>query len=276
MKDYKICNLYSGSKGNSTFISASGAKILIDAGKSARSLCGALSQIGESIENIDAIFITHEHSDHVSALQTLTHRRKIPIHILLNSAYKFYGLRDEALCDCLCLHNDSNFEVKIRQLSIKAFPTPHDSRASVGYRFSFTQNDKTVSFAYATDIGFVNDCVKQNLSGCESVIIESNHDKDMLLTGPYPEDLKRRIMSKKGHLSNSDCAGLISYLVSGGTKNIMLAHLSEENNTPSLAYSDALSAIADDNIFLTVASPDRATWLIGDPDFTADAGKEII
>lgn len=266
MPNCKICSLYSGSKGNCTFISAGGANILIDAGKSARALCRALSDIGIDVDSIDAIFITHEHNDHISALQTLSHKHNVPIHILLRSAEVFRGLCDEKLCLNLRLYEGSSFETAVKGLSVKAFPTPHDSRAAVGYRLSFEENGQTVSIAVTTDTGHVTDVMRENLSGCYAVVIESNHDAEMLKTGPYPYELKKRIASKHGHLSNADCAALASELYEGGTEHIMLAHLSEENNLPELAYNEVFTAIADPRVDLKVARQDESVWLIDGSD----------
>ncbi len=263
--NYRICSLYSGSKGNCTFISAGGVNILIDAGKSAKCLCQALSNIGVSPESINAIFITHEHTDHVSALATFSHKYNAEIHILLSSAKKkFYGLRDEALFSKMIFHDDPHFEVSFGKLKIKAFPTPHDSCGSVGYKISFSDGDKETNIGFATDIGYVTDEIRDNLLGCESVIIESNHDEIMLMEGNYPYELKLRIRSKKGHLSNTECAALAALLSVNGTKNIMLAHLSEENNLPDVAYNESLSAIANPNVNLVVASPTSPVWVIGE------------
>lgn len=260
MANCKICCLYSGSKGNSTYIEINNKKILIDAGKSARSLCLALKEIGVSPSDLDAIFITHEHTDHVSALQTLSHKYQIPIHIMLNSAKKFEGLCDEALCSCLYIHEKTDFSVNIGEVKVRAFPTPHDSRASVGYRIEC--GDEKI--AYATDVGHVTDVVKNNLYGCSSVVLESNHDSEMLLFGPYPYELKERISSKYGHLSNRECAELSAFLCENGTKNILLAHLSEENNTPEIAYNETLSSIGGYEVNLRVASQTEPVWLVGD------------
>ena len=264
-ENYKICSLYSGSKGNCTYICAGGASILIDAGKSAKCLCATLSEIGVSPESIDAIFVTHEHTDHVSALQTFSHKFNADIHILLSSAKKkFYGLRDEALFSKMVFHDSPDFEVEIKGLKIKAFPTPHDSCGSVGYRFTVMDGENQTHIGFATDIGYVTDEVRDNLLGCESVIIESNHDEIMLMEGSYPYELKLRIRSKKGHLSNTECAALSALLSVNGTKNIMLAHLSEENNVPEVAYNENLMAIANPEIKLTVASPSCPVWLTGE------------
>lgn len=264
MPKCKICLLYSGSRGNCAFIEAGGARILIDAGKSAKALCSALCEIGVDIDSIDAIFITHEHRDHISALQTLSHKHKIPIHILLRSAEIFYGLKDEKLCACLDLKLKNEFETDIRGLHVKAFPTPHDSRAAVGYRLTFEENGKEYSIGYATDTGYVTDAMKENLTGCFAAVIESNHDLDMLREGPYPPELKDRIRSKHGHLSNPDCAEFAAALCESGTHHIMLAHLSEENNDPELAYNEALRAIADETVTLKVAAQDEIVWLINE------------
>ncbi len=264
MPKCKICCLYSGSRGNCAYIFAGGASILIDAGKSARSLCASLEGIGADINSIDAIFITHEHRDHISALQTLSHRYSIPIYMLLPSAEIFYGLRDARLCSSLMLRMGSSFEVKIKGLTVKAFPTPHDSNAAVGYRLSFFEDGEEYSIGYATDTGYVSKEMKENLKGCFAAVIESNHDTDMLKNGAYPYELKKRIASKKGHLSNSECAAFACELCDSGTRYIMLAHLSEENNTPRLAFSETYSAISDRGVKLCIASQDDAVWLYGE------------
>lgn len=265
MQGCKICCLYSGSKGNSTFISAGGANILIDAGKSAKALCAALDRIGVPISDVDAIFITHEHNDHVSALRTLSHKHQIPIHMLLNSAQVFNGLGDERLCNCLRLYAGSSFETNVKGLHVKAFPIPHDSTGAVGYRLSYTDAEgNRASIALSTDTGCVTDTMRENLSGCAAVVIESNHDPYMLAAGPYPYELKQRIRSRHGHLSNGDCAALAAELYESGTRNILLAHLSEENNYPDLAYQETASALADESVNLRVARPNEPVWLIGE------------
>lgn len=263
MIKYSICNLYSGSKGNATLIKINNKNILIDAGKSARSLCLALKNAGTEPEEIDAIFITHEHTDHVSALQTFSHKYNAPIHILLSSAKKkFYGLCDEKMFDKMVFHKSAGDTVVIDGINITSFETPHDSAASVGYIISYEENGEQVKIGYATDIGHITDKIKTSLTGCESVVIESNHDENMLMTGPYPYELKMRIHSKNGHLSNSDCAAFCAYLAENGAKNIMLAHLSEENNLPEIAYNECLMSVADESINICVASPKDPVWLV--------------
>ena len=150
-------------------------------------------------------------------------------------------------------------------MTVKAFPTPHDSRAAVGYRLEFEGDDgETVSVAVSTDTGYVTDAMRKNLTGCRAVVIESNHDLQMLAGGPYPYELKQRIRSKKGHLSNVDCAAFACELYESGTEHIMLAHLSEENNLPELAFNEVYTAIADESFDLKVARQDEPVWLVGE------------
>ena len=261
----KIVSLYSGSKGNSTLISSGGANILIDAGKSARALKQSLCEVGLSPNDIDAIFITHEHSDHVSALETLLKKHPLPVHITEGSAEKLLGYNIPYLTQNLVLHPPI-FEARVKGLLVASFVTPHDSRFSVGYRISFTEGDCLHEIGYATDIGYVTPEISSGLSGCESVIIEANHDVDMLKNGSYPYDLKKRILGKRGHLSNSDCALLAGSLVSKGTKNILLAHISEENNTPELAYDEVFSAVGQSGVNLAVADQYSVTPLVVEGD----------
>jgi len=257
----KICTLYSGSGGNSIFVSAGGANILIDAGKNARTLCSSLLEIGFEPSNLDAVFITHEHSDHVSALEVFLKKNPLPVHISEISAKKLLSRGLPQINDNLVIHSPL-FSEKINGLEISSFITPHDSMGSVGYRLKFEENGKIHQIGIATDIGFVSESVFCGLDGCDNVIVESNHDVEMLKCGRYPYDLKKRILSKRGHLSNTDCALLVSRLCEHGAKNILLAHLSEENNEPSIAYDEVSSAIADPKINLSVADPAAITKLI--------------
>ena len=257
----RIVTLYSGSKGNSTYIEAGGAAILIDAGKSLRRLCTALSSIGVCIDDVDAVFITHEHNDHVSALETLTKKHKIPIHMASGCATKFCADRYELLRENIVCHPPL-FEVEIKGTRISSFPTPHDSNMSVGYRIEFCEEGKKRSVGLATDIGYVTKEICQGLCGCECVVLESNHDVDMLKDGPYPYDLKKRSLSKRGHLSNKDSALLCAGLAKRGTRSFILAHLSEENNTPGTALDEFLSTVADSAVRVAVAHPEEPTEMI--------------
>ncbi len=257
---YTLTTLYSGSGGNSTLICVGDTKILIDAGKSAKALCSALHSVGAEISEISAIFITHEHCDHISALETLCKRNKIPVHITDGSAKKLDKHPDSAVHTRLVRH-DRIYSERIGDLSISSFCTPHDSNMSVGYRIEWQDECGEHAIGVATDIGYITESIKNGLCGCEAVVIEANHDEQMLMDGPYPYALKLRIASNRGHLSNSECARFACELVKEGTRGFILAHLSEENNIPELAYDEVVGALADENVKIFVASPNVPTEL---------------
>ena len=245
--------LYSGSSGNSVFLDLDGHKFLVDAGKSARSLCNSLLNVGADISDIEAIFITHEHTDHIGALAVLTKKYHIPVHVCGRSVNKLKALGEDSLCRCIIEHPPV-FNTELGKVKISSFVTPHDSMESVGYRIEYPEGENdTLSLGIATDIGHVNESIRAGLLGCRDIILESNHDIDMLMCGPYPQHLKMRILSRTGHLSNSDCAAFAAELCEKGTKNILLAHLSEENNQPELALSEVTSAVAKNDVHIAVA-----------------------
>ncbi len=264
MSNYRYCTLYSGSTGNAAYIETPHARILIDAGKCTRALVQSLASIGVDIGSVDAIFITHEHSDHVASLEVLAKKHPIPVHILYNSALRYSQNPPPALCSVLQIHRDAPFTATVGNVTVTSFPTPHDSRASVGYRFEFPDGEQTVRLGYATDIGYVTEEIISGLSGCEAVVVESNHDETMLMEGPYPYDLKLRIRSRRGHLCNRDCADLCATLADRGTTHFLLAHLSEENNYPDLAFDETNATLAGSPVTLRVAAPDAVTMLVGE------------
>ena len=263
---YRLCTLYSGSTGNAAYLETPGARILIDAGKCTRTLIQSLKSIGVCVDTLDAIFVTHEHSDHIASLEVLAKKHPIPVHILLKSAQKYAHNPPEALCSCFVIHESTPFSVQIGDVTVTAFATPHDSRASVGYRFSFPDDACMVNVGLATDIGYITEDIRRGLLGCESVILESNHDEEMLMYGPYPYDLKLRIRGKRGHLSNRDCADFAAELAGQGTSKFLLAHLSEENNHPDVAFDETFSALAGYETTLRIASPNDVTMLVGEAD----------
>lgn len=265
MIPYRLCTLYSGSTGNAAYLETPGARILIDAGRCARTLCASLRSIGVDVDTLDAIFITHEHMDHVASLEVLAKKHPIPVHMLYESARRYESNPPEALCRCFALKKNAPFTVTVGDVTVTAFPTPHDSRASVGYRFTVTDGEENLSIGYATDIGHVSTEVREGLMGCETVVLESNHDVDMLMDGPYPYDLKLRIRGKRGHLSNRECADLCAHLAEGGTTRFLLAHLSEENNHPDVAFDETFSTLAGLPVTVAVASPTEVTMVAGDP-----------
>ena len=267
---YRFLTLYSGSSGNSTLISDGNSTVLIDAGKSARSLCSALTAVGSGIEKIDAIFITHEHCDHVSALETLAKKHRIPVHITEGSAKKFDRYPDSPLHSVFVRH-DTCFCETVGNITVRSFRTPHDSNMRVGYRIELEDEDGKHVLGVATDIGYVTEDIREGLMGCEAVVLESNHDIGMLDEGPYPYYLKQRIRSQKGHLSNKDSAIFAGELAANGTRGFILAHLSRENNHPQIAFDEINSVICDPSVCIVVADPDTPTELnVTQGDFAYD------
>ena len=246
----RIYTLSSGSSGNCAFVSSGAVSLLIDAGISMRATNSALRSIGGSLGDISAIFITHEHSDHIKGLPMMTSKfPDIPVYVPAGSIPYLPADIDRASVrpvrsgDC----------VLIGDIAVTAFGTPHDSADSVGYTFTLTGR----KFGLATDMGLPTKQVADALTGCERVIIEANYDRSMLEEGPYPYYLKQRIKSKGGHLENSECARMISYLALNGTTHFMLAHLSEANNTPEAALFAVRSFLDENNIKADVSAAAR-------------------
>jgi len=260
MSEVRFLTLYSGSDGNSTYVSADGTQILIDAGKSARTLCSALEGIGTDITQISAIFITHEHTDHISALEVISKKHRIPIHIMDESAKRFDCPSFCAIHGNLVRH-ESEFCECVGNMRVSCFRTPHDSRMSVGYRIEIQDGDRVRALGVATDIGYVSNEVEGALRGCEAVVLESNHDPDMLRRCSYPTDLKRRISSRRGHLSNIDSAALALRLAEGGTRGFILAHISKESNCPSLALDEYICSLGREDVEILAASHEMPTEL---------------
>lgn len=230
---------YSGSRGNSAFISDGDTNILIDAGVSASRIVNSLRDIGVSPEELDAVLVTHEHSDHVSGLKVLSDKFSVPVYANENTAEKLLssGYVSERHIKTI----DSGSTFSLRSAEIRSFRTPHDSIESVGY--VIRMDDK--KFGIATDTGCITKPMLSALANCEAVLIEANHDVEMLKTGKYPYHLKKRILSDNGHLSNENSAWLATQLALWGTKRIALGHLSENNNTPEKVYAEAEKMLSE-------------------------------
>lgn len=236
----RIYPLFSSSKGNAIFIGDEKSGILIDAGVSCKRLVEGLAINGISPEAVRGIFVTHEHSDHIKGLSVFTKKFRTPVFAQkLNLEF----LADNDLVSPLStLTEIDENPIEFADFQINAFETPHDSRQSCGFRIS-TPDEKCC--CVCTDLGFVTDEVHKNLCGCDLVLIEANYDNEMLRNGPYPFSLKQRIASKTGHLCNNDSAKEIDRLVKNGTTQIILGHLSQENNTPNIAGNTVIKSLCD-------------------------------
>ena len=255
----KLITLFSGSSGNCHYIRSETTEILIDAGVSARSIEYSLREIGTSIRNINAIFVTHEHSDHVRGLEVISKKFGTPVHMTALSADALIKDPEAALGSTVVKHPPL-FSVTVGDITVSSFITPHDSACCVGYRVEFPLGDCIHKIGVATDIGHVESDLIDALYGVDECILESNHDVSMLMTGPYPYMLKRRILSPNGHLSNEDCGKLMNILAQSGTHAFLLAHLSRENNYPPTAELTAKAALAKyPNIRIAVAAPSTPT-----------------
>lgn len=235
----KIFPLFSGSRGNAVYIESSGHALMIDCGCSARAINNALLSQGLSIESVQGMFITHEHTDHVSALHTLTKKYSFPIFMSEKTAEAV--LSANLLADGV-EPNAFDDTVEVGGFLVRRFATCHDCAGSSGYRVTLPDGRNV---AICTDLGIVTDEVRQGITGCELVLLESNHDVNMLQTGGYPYPLKQRILSENGHLSNTSCAAELPALVEAGAKRFVLAHLSRENNRPEIAAAAAKAALLD-------------------------------
>ena len=260
----KFCSLYSGSSGNSIFIASDNAKLLIDAGLAGKKIDDALKHIGEESSSIDGIFITHEHIDHIKGVGVLSRKYDIPIYANDNTwavMEKNIGKIKE--------HNirimDRRSSITINDLEIRSFNIPHDAIAPVGYTVSYAGKNASV----VTDFGVFTEEIRDNIIDSDIILLESNHDVNMLRMGPYPYKLKLRVLGENGHLSNEDCgSAIVSLLKNDKKKQIVLGHLSGTNNHPDLAYQtvvDVLSANGirpGDDVILQLASRHNPSEII--------------
>lgn len=248
----RVSVLSSGSKGNTTYIETDNAKILIDLGNTTKYVKEKLEDIGVLPEELDAIIITHTHVDHVKGLKVFEKKYNVPIYIT------DIMLKELDYIDNYCFLED---EFDIKDIHINAIKTSHDTEDSRGY--VITNNGKSI--VYITDTGYINKKYFDLLSNRNLYIMESNHDVEMLSNGKYPFQLRQRILSDKGHLSNYDSAKYLSSFIGDNTKYILLAHLSEENNTEELAYNELINRLERENKHIDniiIAKQDKETELI--------------
>ncbi len=228
--------LGSGSKGNAFFIESGKTAILIDNGFSGKETAARLARIDRDIDVLDAIFVTHEHYDHISGVGVLSRRCKIPVfaneHTFLGGGKTLSNLSQR--CEF-----QTGESITFRDLTIRSFAVSHDTGDPVG----FVVGDGEYTIGCCTDTGIASRLIAQRLKACDSLILEFNHDLELLKNGPYPQSVKQRVRSSHGHLSNNDAAGLLDSLVHTKLQQIVLAHLSETNNLPEIAYREAAKVL---------------------------------
>lgn len=248
----KIKILASGSKGNSSLIICDNTKLLIDIGLSFARIKSHLELNGININDITGLLITHSHSDHIKGLKTFIKETDIKIYIPKD----MYHELEEIVPIDRCIFIEDIFN--INDVNIELIHTSHDTDFSVGYIIEY--NKKTL--VYVTDTGYINRRYLKKMEDKNVYVIESNHDEAMLMDGPYPRFLKERVISDRGHLSNKTTAGYLKKIVTDNTKCVVLAHISEKNNTIDLAYQEANDVLKDKDVELLVAMQDEESKLI--------------
>jgi phosphoribosyl 1,2-cyclic phosphodiesterase len=245
-----ISVLASGSRGNTAIVESSNARILVDAGISCRETFKRMKSLGRNPHSISAVLITHEHSDHIYGLATLAKKLSVPVFMT--------GATHQAWARSLCddsgqLPEIAKLEIfcagrsfQIADLTVTPFTIPHDAADPVGFTFRV----EGTKIAIATDLGYIPASVRDHLRGCDVLVLESNHDLEMLRAGSYPWSVKQRVMSRVGHLSNESLAEFFAQDYDGGASYILLAHLSEENNHPEIARQAAEKALGPQRTLL--------------------------
>ncbi|MBQ4128328.1 MAG: MBL fold metallo-hydrolase [Ruminococcus sp.] len=259
----KIVPLFSSSQGNSYYISGNNEAILVDAGRNCKQLELALLSNEIDTKTIKAIFVTHEHTDHCSALRVFAKRYDLPIYATKGTLDALVNAdRVDANAKLFAI----NDEIVLGDMLIKRVNTSHDAKEPCGYSITTADNRRC---AVVTDTGFLTNEALTALKSCNLAVIESNHDIEMLKNGPYPYILKQRVLSMTGHLSNVDCAKVLPSMIESGVTRLLLAHLSQENNTKRLAVDTSVAVLS-------------ASGMKRDSDYTIDTapvetnGKAIV
>lgn len=232
----RFCPLFSGSSGNCTYIATAAGGLLVDAGVSAKRIETALREREVDPRTLRAILVTHEHTDHTAGVRVLAKRYGLPVYASEGTLLGMEGTIDTTTE----IHRMPD-ELAVADMGVRAFALSHDAHQPTGYEITLPDGRR---LAVLTDTGIITDEHRRILKQCDVVLIESNHDTAMLRTGPYPYPLKERILGEHGHLSNTDCAALLPYLVEAGVTRLVLGHLSRENNTPVIARREAISRLA--------------------------------
>lgn len=245
----KFCSLYSGSSGNSSLIQSKDINILIDAGVSGKKIIEALASINVDIETISAILITHEHSDHTQSISTLSKKYNIPVYANKKTWNAMLDKKDKMPKEQIA-YFQNNYSFTLSDLTILPFDIPHDAADPCGFCIS----DADSKISIATDIGHMTNSILNHLKNSDLVLLEANYEPEVLKYSSYPYRLKERIASPIGHLSNIDAGKTINYLADYGVKNVLIGHLSNENNFPELAYRSVLEQINHQDLNLNIAS----------------------
>jgi phosphoribosyl 1,2-cyclic phosphodiesterase len=224
----QVSVLSSGSGGNCTYVEAGGTAVLVDCGLTVPELRRRLSAIGKDLTRLAAVFVTHDHGDHVGSSVALARKLQVPLHAT-QGTHSILGRLPPGLARTV----SPGTTTAVGGLDVLAFATPHDGIEPVGYRV--TERSSGRAAGVATDMGYVSRSVVENLRGVHLLVVEHNHDERLLIEGPYPAPLKRRILSAHGHLSNEQGAALAGHVLHKGLRRVVLAHLSETNNTPDHA-----------------------------------------
>ncbi|HKH99532.1 MAG TPA: MBL fold metallo-hydrolase [Candidatus Sulfotelmatobacter sp.] len=239
-----VSMLASGSRGNCAMVSSASTNILVDAGISGRETFKRMKALGEDPHSLSAILITHEHSDHIYGLATLAKRLRIPV-FMTGATHQAWAraLRDQR-GEKPKLEKFERFEsghrFQVGDIEVKPFTIPHDAADPVGFTF----RAEGVKVGFATDLGYLPVSVRDHLRGCDVLVMESNHDLEMLRVGPYPWSVKQRVMSRVGHLSNEALANFFINDYDNSATFVVLAHLSEQNNHPEIARREAEKALS--------------------------------
>lgn len=239
----KFCSLSSGSSGNCEYIEHKDTRILIDAGLSGKKIESLLESIDVNIKSIDAIFVTHEHIDHVKGVGVLARRHNLKVLANQNTFYNMLNTtKDIESENVFFFENEKGFDFK--DIHIEPINSFHD--CSKGSCFTFSADNKKISLV--TDTGFVDTNIMEKINESDLYFLEANHDKDMLMQGSYPWSLKQRILSNRGHLSNEAASNILSQLLKRKKEIVMLAHLSQDNNLPYLATRTVRDMLLNKNI----------------------------
>lgn len=239
----KACVLSSGSCGNSVYIEAGDTRVLVDSGLSGARVAGELKCIGADPACLDAVLVTHEHRDHTAGVGVLCRRYGLPVYATGATLEGMKPVTGE-IPDHLIRQVNKNSEFNIKDIKVRCFQIPHDAADPVGYSFDMGGKKITV----ATDIGHIDRRILSELTGSDMLILEANHDTKMLIEGSYPEPLKKRILGQWGHLSNEEAGNALVRLAGKSRCQVVLAHLSEHNNIPHLAYATVQEILSRNGI----------------------------